>query len=150
VRFSLLTKSGRVSTRKSVGDRGASVLYAAASRYFEDVEAAFEGAGIRSGYREQAQRWHFQRAYVAGPRAGYPPVEVVTLEPWGFAGGTLDEPKMADTGSTPTGGRARTLLCYQAPLRAEPNGEGRVAFRRVYVVDDSTPRNVVPEQKGDA
>lgn len=49
---------------------------------------------------------------------------VMELEPWGFGHGTFENPSMGNSGSTPTDGRARMLLAYQAPLtKVELPGE---------------------------
>lgn len=56
----------------------------------------------------------------------------VDLEPWGFARRSDDgAPTMDDSGSAPTGLRANLLLCYQAPLTAQPDGR----LTRTYQVE---------------
>ena len=142
VRFSILTKAGKPSTRKSVGDKGREVLYAVGCLYFREVDRAFELAGLDTHYRRVAQRWSFDYS-VHSRSVGYSPVQSVALEPWGFAAGTLEAPRMNDSGSTPTDSRARTLLCYQAPLEAVPVDGNRTAFRRVFKIDDAEIERVL-------
>jgi hypothetical protein len=142
VRFSILTKAGNPSTRKSVGEKGRDALYAAGCLYFREVDRAFEGAGLDTHYRTVAQRWSFDYS-AHGRSRGFAPVQSVALEPWGFAGGTLDAPRMNDSGSTPTDSRARTLLCYQAPLEAVPVDGNRTAFRRVFELDEAEVERVL-------
>ena len=92
-------------------------------------------------------QWHraaYQVAYDAGvglynvehARFVYEGDGVATmhLEPWGFAWGTLEDPQMNDSGSTPTESRARLLLCYQAPLERIEQPDGRVRHERTYEV----------------
>lgn len=58
---------------------------------------------------------------------------VVQLEPWGFAGGTFEQPTMVG-GSTATPQRARLLLAYQAPLERTKNADGSYSWHRDFEV----------------
>lgn len=56
------------------------------------------------------------------------------LEPVGFGFGTFEEPEMPNMGSTPTPGRARLLLAYQAPLNKIEVSPGQFQFYKDYTV----------------
>jgi hypothetical protein len=105
-----LTPKGRGAVRSGkVTAKGRRAVAAAWDSYTNEVWEAFERAGIaKTGYAEK-----FWNAYPRFEgRSAF-----VALEPWGFAKGSYDNPTMRDTGSSPTPGRARHLLAYQAPLR---------------------------------
>jgi hypothetical protein len=111
-----------------IGPKTLSAMYRALEMYKNEVSKAFAAAGLSGiGYHED-----FERARV---RQEYGKNLVMDLEPWGFAGGTLEEPVMGDTGSAPTNTRAKVLLCYQAPLEKIAVDEYRVKFERVYELD---------------
>ena len=52
------------------------------------------------------------------------------LEPYGWAiVNESGEAQMGNTGSTPTPGRTKILLCYQAPLEKKRNEDGTFTFQ---------------------
>lgn len=89
-----------------------------AQRWYEDeVSEAFIQEGLRdNGYARDFMNYRY--AIDKTPNGVH-----YRLNPWGFAErNEAGEPVMANSGSTPTPGRAKVLLCYQAPLARTDNG----------------------------
>ena len=124
--FVLVNAKGQPSSRKKPSANDLDALYKAESHYRAEVIKAFELAGISNiGYATD-----FQKTWAKMEDGCL----FLNLEPWGWAMGTFTEPVMNDSGSTPTSGRAKVLLCYQYPLGKKTDADGRVSFSKVYEV----------------
>jgi len=131
VQFTILqnAKTGKPVTRK-VTERDRKVLFAAYEWYCWEVQKAGAEHGI-----------YFPHSFASNDLLGQYSTDkdrcaaFVALEPWGFAGGTFDAPVMGNSGSTATEGRARRLLCYQAPLNRISSG-GYDQFERVITIQE--------------
>ncbi len=124
VAFDVINANGEVVSGQ--GTKRMAAIRAAEAWYKEGVRTAFEARGISNiGYADRFEEaWarlvpepkQVRRTVKVAPEAS----AFMELEPVGFAWEQDGVPVMNNMGSTPLEGRARVLLCYQAPLDKVP------------------------------